>query len=91
VPVDWTAFTPSEVWAALRSPPKVAGPWEPGESGEMESRRHPDGKVVATTLWVTPRYPTAPWRVPVRTSDRDGADRILREHGWLLVEGFEAQ
>jgi len=79
-------MTAREVWGALLSPPKVAGPWEIGESGEMDVRRAPDSSVVATTLWVTPKYPVAPWRVPVRTSDREGADLILREHGWMLVD-----
>ena len=84
--VDWTRATPREVWDALRAPPKVAGPWELWESGEMDVRRHPSGYIVATTLWVTPRYPAAPWRVSVSSSDRAGADLILREHGWLLVD-----
>jgi hypothetical protein len=84
--VNWNGMTAREVWDALRSPPMVAGPWEPGESGEMDVRRAPDATIVATTLWVTPKYPVAPWRVAVATSDRTGADLILREHGWLLVD-----
>jgi hypothetical protein len=84
--MDWSTMTAREAWDALRSPPKVAGPWEVGGSGEMDVRRAPDGTIVATTLWVTPKYPAAPWRVPVRTDDRDGADLILREHGWMLAD-----
>lgn len=84
--MDWSKMTAREVWDALRSPPKVVGPWEPEHSGDMDVRRAPDGTIIATTLWVTPKHPVAPWRVPVSTSDRDGADTILREHGWLLAE-----
>ncbi len=83
--VNWKTLTPREVWDALMSPPKVAGPWEKGASGEMDVRRVPDGTIVATTLWVVPKHPT-PWRVPIATSDRTGADAILREHGWMLVD-----
>ena len=85
--VNWGQMTAREVWDALVSAPKIASPWEPGELGQMDVRRALDGTIVATTLWVTPRYPTAPWRVAVATSDRSGADAILREHGWLLPEG----
>jgi|SRR5271166_3053247 len=84
--VNWKSLTPREVWDALRSPPKVAGPWEVGDGGEMDVRRAPDGSIVATTLWVVPKHPTASWRVPVATSNRAGADVILREHGWMLVD-----
>ena len=83
--VDWSAMTGQEVWEAISSAPQVAGPWETGEFGDMDARRALDGRIVATTLWVTPKYPEAPWRVPVATSDRGGADRILREHGWKLA------
>jgi hypothetical protein len=80
-------MTAAEVWRALVAAPKVAGPWEESEfGGEMYARRALDGRVIATTLWVTPKYPAAPWRVPVATADRSGADAILREHGWLLAE-----
>ena len=85
--VDWGRMTAREVWDALVSAPRVASPWEPGELGQMDVRRALDGTIVATTLWVTPRYPTAPWRVAVSTADRSGADAVLREHGWLLPEG----
>jgi hypothetical protein len=78
--VNWQRMTARQTWDALRFPPKVAGPWEPGDGGDMDVRRAPDSTIVATTLWVTPKHPVAPWRVPVRTSDRDGADLILREH-----------
>jgi hypothetical protein len=83
--VDWSAMTGQEVWKAIFSAPQVAGPWETGESGEMDARRALDGQIVATTLFVMPKYPEASWRVPVATSDRGGADRILREHGWKLA------
>ena len=70
--------------------PKIAGPWEAGGPGEMYVRRSLDHRIIATTLWVTPKHPHAPWRVPVATSDRSGADSILREHGWLLATGEES-
>src|SRR5580692_8444914 len=82
-------MTPQEVWESLIAAPKVAGPWEAGEPGEMYIRRALDHRIIATTLWVTPKYPHAPWHVPVATSDRSGADSILREHGWLLATGGE--
>lgn len=84
--MDWSTMTAREVWDALCAPPKVAGPWEVGGSGEMDVRRATDGTIVATTLWVTPKHPVASWRVPVRTSDCEGADLILREHGWMLAD-----
>ena len=84
--MNWKEMTGRQVWEALVSAPKVAGPWEAGESGEMDVRRAIDGHIVATTLWVTPRHPQARWRVPVATSDRAGADAILIEHGWLLAD-----
>jgi hypothetical protein len=86
VKVDWKEMAPRDVWVALRSAPQVAGPWEGGESGEMDVRRALSGTIIATTLWVTPKIPGAPWRVPVHTCDRAGADEILRAHGWILVD-----
>jgi hypothetical protein len=82
----WNDLSANEVWDALRSAPKIVGPWEAGQRGEMDVRRTLDGSIVATTLWVIPEHPKGSWRVPVATSDREGADLILREHGWLLVE-----
>lgn len=84
--LNWNALTPREIWDALRSPPKVAGPWEAGNGGKMDMRRASDGTIIATTLWVVPKHPTGSWRVPVLTSDRAGADAILSAHGWMLVE-----
>ncbi len=88
--VEWSKLSSQEVWDSLRSAPRVAGPWEPGETGEMDVRRAIDRTIVATTLWVAPAVPSAHWRVPVPTSDRDGADKILREHGWRLATGQTA-
>jgi hypothetical protein len=78
-------MTANEVWDLLHAAVRMAGPWESGQSGEMDVRRSSDGSIIATTLWVIPEHPKGSWRVPVATSDREGADLILREHGWLLT------
>jgi hypothetical protein len=82
--VDWAAHTPEEVWAALMNAPQVAGPWVVGEGGGMDYRCAADGRTVATELWVAPGHGGASWRIPA--GSREGADTILRQHGWLLVE-----
>jgi hypothetical protein len=79
-PKDWTGMSGIDVWEALKSAPKVAGPWESGGSGEMAVRRAFDGELIATELWVAP---TRSWRVSA--GDRAIADDILTKHGWLLA------
>lgn len=83
---NWKAMSPRDVWEALQSPPKIAGPWEEGDAatGGCAVRRAPSGVIVVVDgFWAMPDYPSQPWRVPV--GDRADADEILRKNGWLLV------
>ena len=78
--IDWSSMTPREVWDALRTAPKVAGPW--GSNGTSEFRAKPNGGA-----W---RYAS---RGLFNEGDavgwfatRDAADAALRDAGWLLID-----
>jgi hypothetical protein len=83
VKIDWYEHTPEEIWAALRSAPKIAGPWEGVYAGgPLDCRRTPDGNwavhrnadgytVDALGFW-TPKNQTY-------------VDDRLRNSGWILI------
>lgn len=82
--VDWRAMTTRQIWAALTTAPKVAGPWFKGED-DRDMRHHVLGepvvfdtghgyKIVGQDMW-------APFH-----DDREAADSALRAQGWLLVD-----
>jgi hypothetical protein len=84
----WAAMTPREIWDLFTTGHKMAGPWEYAPSMQSDARRSIDGRIIATPMSIQPigLPPAWPFRIPVPTKDRAGADAILREHGWLLVD-----
>jgi hypothetical protein len=83
--VDWSAMTPREVWEALKSAPKVAGPWDDRKYGRAHridcmgnSITFDWGGENVTTLIASGAIPRFP--------DRASADAALRAAGWLLVD-----
>lgn len=91
-PIDWTCFTPREVWAALASAPKVAGPWTANGSREYlfggreicwRSTVSPDGRSFRCREDDDPDHDDDPTRF---YATREDVDARLRELGWLLVD-----
>lgn len=97
--IDWSAHTPREVWEALKTAPKVAGPWVesyPGHELSLPHRSTVDGKSIVG--WWTgergfmcvPRDMHRPEGVVVWHATLEEAqaatDKMLREAGWLLVD-----
>ena len=70
-------MTPREVWDALRTAPKVAGPWTLGERREARGMR-----IVASETDRGVFVDACSWTV----SNRVEADALLRDAGWLLVD-----
>lgn len=98
--LDWSKMSPAEIFEALKSAPKVAGPWtvERDAGGRLLApvRRSYYGATIAWEIsdcveileWVIPDSRKPPFS-NVRCSDRADADARLRELGWLLVDDPE--
>lgn len=93
-PIDWTSFTPREIFAALKAAPKVAGPWSTGSlGGPGRSVRSLPVRGVAAfqdddgECFI---YPRADHHASPASNgpfaSRAEADARLRELGWLLVD-----
>lgn len=90
--VDWSAMTPQQIWDALQSVPKVAGPWE-------ESRRngsHVYGyvgryfKSLHTSEFAAYFFPSDQSSVSLGSFATEeeckaAIDAELQRRGWLLV------
>jgi len=69
--VDWTSMTPLEVWHAVRTAPKVAGPWTQVNVVGIAYRYDTAGRILARGY---------------NEQVKQDIDRQLREAGYLLVD-----
>ena len=82
--IDWTQHSPAEIFSALQSAPKVAGPWT--KAADDYTRRTPfDGRCVARDggrmVLLSSLAGSGTFAFPTR----DEADAELRRLGWVLV------
>jgi hypothetical protein len=79
--VDWSTMSPREVYDAIKSAPKVAGPWT--KNGGHVYRVATDGApVVVSSHGDDGPFESGDYRLP----DRPAADAALRTAGWILVD-----
>lgn len=81
--VDWSSMSAAEVWDALKSAPKVAGPWE--RHGLEWWRRTADG-AVAFAVPAGDAYLVHDGRTMTDVEARCRRDAQERAAGWLLVD-----
>lgn len=85
--VDWSTLTPREAFEALRTAPRVAGPWVTvrGEWVRLDARRGVVALIKGGDLCGWSTYGVDWGLHKTLEAAKAAADRALREQGWLLV------
>ncbi len=88
VKVNWSKMSPQEVWDALKSAPKVAGPWtEHVHSFGCDCGSYRPGSPYHGTWYYRPGLTGGEVVTAWDSETKKHADRDLRAQGYVLVEG----
>lgn len=84
-PIDWSNLTASQVVAAWKEMPGVAGPWEKTGTVWVRYSINTDHLVIAYVLTDGKRFQsTLTWHPTLKNAKRE-ADEKLKADGWLLL------
>jgi hypothetical protein len=86
--IDWSKMSPEEVLGAIRSAPRIAGPWHKSEDGLHELRDEIlPGRIIGIAAWVgDDDRDSSDYETDAPYPDRESADTALLAAGWVLSD-----